>query len=481
MNKFRAYVRRELVFLALASMEACAVASLVTALILQVTPIQPSLLLITEVFLGALLIVHYIARASLQLFPLRPVLRSSLLGLGMLLSGLFFVHQLRHAQTSLWDLTWLADIFRNPQSGEWISPDLAVFLLVLFVWWRGVLLAQRRLDSDTVISCFRSGMIMLAITTIASGYLLPSPPHQFVFAFFFVSLLGIALARAEEVGQRYGGSQSPFSLGWLATVVAASLGVLILAAGVATLLTGENLNRFLGPIWEAQQALLTLLLYVLLFLMSGIMRAVMEFLQSLFVGLDTSGVEFALDLIEEGELESLQESAFSPGQLTMAKTIGVIFVVLILLLLITLSVRRMRARAGRRHDEYRESVWEGINMRGSLSDLLNDGRRRLGEMADALNRSRLGQMFVALTIRRIYAHLGALAAELGHPRALHETPYEYQPSLEQAFPDSHEQVAQITQAYIDVHYGQVPDQMADLQAIRTAWEHVQETALENSD
>jgi hypothetical protein len=460
-------------------MEACVIAPLITALVSLLTPLEPSALLITGIFLGALLIIHYIVRVSLQLL-IHPILRSSLLGLGMLLSGLLLVHQLLHAQTSLWDPAWLVDVFRDLQRNELLSFDVAIFLLALFLWWRGIVLAQRRLESDTVVARFRSGMVMLAITTMVSGFLFPSTPPQFVFAFFFVSLLGIVLARAEEVGQRYGGSQSPFSLGWLATVVAATLIILVLAAGVAALLTDRNVSRFLGPVWEVQRVIFTFLTYVILFVVSWVGRGVIEFLESIVGDLDTTGIGVALTPPEMGSVEAFGESPFTPEQLALAKTVGVIFVILIVLLLIAASLRRLRARAGRRHDEYRESVWEGINMRGSLRDLLNDGRRRLGEMGDRLSHSRLGQMFAALTIRRIYAHMSALAAELGHPRALYETPYEYQSTLEKAFPDNHQDVAQVTQAYVTVHYGQVPDQLADLQMVRAAWEHIQEAALKNS-
>ena len=91
MNRFHVHARRELVFFALASMEACVVTPLIAALISRIALLHTSPLLIAEIFLGALLIVHYVARASLQL-PLDPTLRSSLLGLGMLLNGLLLVH-----------------------------------------------------------------------------------------------------------------------------------------------------------------------------------------------------------------------------------------------------------------------------------------------------------------------------------------------------------------------------------------------------
>ena len=480
MDRFRAQIRRELVFLALGTMESCIVAPLLAGLISWITPLQPPPLLTMGIFLGALLAVHYIARASLQ-FPLHPLLRYGLLGVGMLASGLLLAHQLLHAQTNLWDPAWLVGAFRDLQADDVLSLDVIVFLLALFVWWRGLVLAQRRLESDTAVSCFRSGLVMMAVTTMVSGFLLPSPPYQFVFAFFFVSLLGVALARAEEVGHQYGGSQSPFGLGWLAMVMVASLGILLLAAGVATLLTGENVSRFLGPIWEVQRVVFTLLAYVLLYAMSWVGNSIIEFLEGIFGELDLlRGIGRALTPPGQGLEGESGESPFTPEQLAVAKAVGVIFGVLLLLLLMTLSLRRLRARAGRHKDEDRESVWEEVNLRRSLRDLWEDGRRRLGGMADALGRSRLGQIFAALTIRRIYAHLGALAEELDYPRALHETPYEYQPTLEQAFPDNCEDVARITEAYVAVHYGEVPDQLADLEKIRTAWERIRKTAITDS-
>ncbi len=479
MNKFQAHARRELVFLALATMEACVVAPLITALLAILTSFQPSPLAVTLIFLGALLAIHYVARLSLQA-NMHSLLRSGLLGLGMLITGLLTVQRLLHAQTSFWNPAWLADVFRDLKTEE-LSLDVLVFVVVLFVWWRGLVLAQRRLESGTVVSRFRSGLVMLAITTMVSGILLPSPSYQFVFAFFFVSLLGIALARAEEVGQQYGGSQSPFGLGWLALVVSSSVGVLLLAAGVATLLTGENVSRLLGPVWEVQRVILSYLLYALLVILSWAGRGIIEFLESIFGELTTRGIEIALSPPDPALLGGESGNPpFTPEQLATAKATGIILGVLFVLLLVVFSLRRLRARDGQRRDEDRESVWEGLNVRRSLRDLFDDGRRRLGEMGSALSRTRLGQIFAALTIRRIYAHMSALAAEQGHPRATHETPYEYRPALEQAFPYNHADVEQITQAYVSVHYGEIPDQLANLDAIRAAWSSIHETTLKNS-
>jgi hypothetical protein len=468
-GRFRVHVRRELVFLALGTMEACVVTPFLAAILALIAPVQP--LLVMGVFLGAVLAVHYVARLSLRL-SLHPTLRSGLLGLGMLLSGLVVVHQFLHAQVSLWNPAWLSSVFCGLQRGK-LSLDVIVFLLVLFLWWRGLVLAQRRLESDTLVSRFRSGLVIFAVTTVVSGTILPAPPYQFVFVYFFVSLVGIALARAEEVGRQYGGGQSPFGLGWMTILVSASLVILLLAAGLATLLTGENVSRFVGPIWEIQRTILTLLAYILMFVLYWVVNAVVGLLESIFSDLDLSGFQQVLGVPEDlGMSEQTGQALFTPEQLALARSVGII--VLLVLIVVVLSLRRLRMRAARHQDEDRESVWEEVNLRSALRDLLLDGRRRLRETADALGHSYLERVFAVLTIRRIYAHTSALAEKLGYPRALHETPYEYLSTLERAFPDHCEEAARITKAYVAAHYGEVPDRPEDLEAIRAAWEQIRE-------
>jgi hypothetical protein len=298
-----------------------------------------------------------------------------------------------------------------------------------------------------------------------------------VYAFFFASLLGIALARVEEVGQQYGGSQSPFGLSWLMTLVVAALAVLLPAAGLALVLTGENLQLLLVPALQLLSFVLYYLVFGLAWLMQIVLAVLMLFFRQGWVQTTLEGLErFTsedMPTLEQGEPTDLP---FSPEQMATFKAVGVILGVLLLLVLAVISLRRLRAQAAAEPGEERESVWQEINLRRSLRDLLRDGRRRLGQIADGLGQSSLGRMFAALTIRRIYAHLSGLAAERGHPRAINQTPYEYQPTLDLAFPGCHQEVRRITEAYVAVHYGEVPERPEDLRAIRAAWGRVRETA-----
>ncbi|MCL7455348.1 MAG: DUF4129 domain-containing protein, partial [Anaerolineae bacterium] len=55
-----------------------------------------------------------------------------------------------------------------------------------------------------------------------------------------------------------------------------------------------------------------------------------------------------------------------------------------------------------------------------------------------------------------------------------QTPYEYLSTLYQVLPGSEGDVQVITEAYVNAHYGQVPDTREELQRIRDCWERVRD-------
>lgn len=471
MGGFRVHTRRELIFLALGTMDVCVIMPLMAALLSQVTLVRP--LPTAGLLLGGVLAVHYLARL-LARQSFHPSLRSGLLVLGILLSGLLAVHHALHAQTPLLDPSWLVAAFRDLRQAS-LPHDVIVFLAVLFLWWRGLVLAQRQLDGESVAFRFRLGLVMLAGTTALGGAVLPWPYHYFVFLFFFASLLGIALARAEDVGQQYGGSHSPFGPGWIAALSFASLIVLLLAAGVAALLTGENIVLVLVPMLQVLHVFLFGLVYVVAWVAQVVIVPLLAFFR--LYDFERTLADLSERMMPPEEPETAVEPRdlpFTAEQLALARVVGIAGGVLVLLVLVVLSLRRLRARGERRRYEERESVWEGADLRNGLRDLLRRGRRRLDQAAAALGRSLVGRLFAALTVRRIYARMGALAAERGYPRAPHETPYEYLPTLEQAFPVSREEMACITEAYVAVHYGELPERPEDLAAVEAAWERIRE-------
>jgi hypothetical protein len=344
----------------------------------------------------------------------------------------------------------------------------------VFLWWRGFVLAQRRLDSASVAFRFRLGVILMAVTSGIAGSMTPWPYHHLVFLFFFASLMGIALARAEEVGQQYGGRRSPFGLSWLATLVTASAAVLLMAAGLTSLLAGENLGRILRPLLRVLEVLVFAVIVTLTWVTRFLIEPLVALLQRLEIG---EALQEALEQMElsqplDGQHQP-REPLFTPDQMGTLRGALAIVGASLLLLIVAISLRRLRARSSGPSNEKRESVWDGVHLHSSLDELLGQGLRRLGGVTDALMHSRLAQMLTTLTIRRIYAHMAALAAERGYPRAIDETPYDYLPALREAFPESPQEVTRITESYVHIHYGELPEREEELSAVRSAWHRIQ--------
>jgi len=84
------------------------------------------------------------------------------------------------------------------------------------------------------------------------------------------------------------------------------------------------------------------------------------------------------------------------------------------------------------------------------------------------------QLRAAATIRRIYAALTALSAQKGVVRPPHQTPLEFLTPLSAAWPDLSAEFRTITRAYVRVHYGQLPENRAGLEAVRRAWRTVRQ-------
>lgn len=467
--RIRAYTRRELVFLALGTMDVCVIAPVYAALLSPLIDITP--LKATLVLLASVLLVHYLARLSFSL-PLDPWRRITLTMFGMLITALFAVHEVLYAETHLWRLQWLGELLQSLRQ-DLLAQDLMVFFLAVFLWWRGLVLAQRRLVSSSVAFRFRLGVVLLAFTTGIAGSMLSWPYHHFVFLFFFASLLGIALARAQEVGQQYGG-QSPFNLSWFATLVAATTVVLLLAAGATSLLTGETIGRVLMPVLRILQVLLFIVIFALAWLAQLVIEPLLAILQRYEIGraLDEIIGDLQMPSPPIGETQGA-EPVFTPDQLATMRLVVALVGAVGVLLLVAVTLYRLRARSAEPSHEKRESVWEGVQLRDGLGKLLRRGQQRLSAVADTLTHSYLGRVFAALTIRRIYAHMASLAEKRGYPRARDETPYDYVPTLHRAFPESEAEVTRITESYVAVHYGELPEREDDLSAVRSAWDHIQ--------
>jgi hypothetical protein len=151
------------------------------------------------------------------------------------------------------------------------------------------------------------------------------------------------------------------------------------------------------------------------------------------------------------------------------------------LVAVILKVGQRRKPKESDQDELHEFVWSGKALLRKLHARLFKRLAQLRNLAGIVGRFGAGGLFTALTIRRIYAQTVKLAASRGYPRPAAHTPYEHLGALHQAFPGCDADLVQITEAYVGVHYGELPEQPDALAEIREAYERIKTTQTIGQD
>jgi hypothetical protein len=466
--------RREAVYLTLAAAEACWVAPLFLSIIERVTP-HPSLPTWLAIW-GLLVGFAYLYRAVDRIGFILEIQQGLLVAILLVSIGLLLRFHL-YADADLPGLRWMLEPFRRfADLSNLLSGELVSILLMLYVWTRGIQLARRSILADSVGFSFRAGVLIWAWLAPVLALLGEIDVTLFVTAYFFFSLLAVALSRVEEVSQMPGGGRMAFSGFWIGSTVGAVLFLVMLGSGVALFFYGGGLARFLG--WFSP---LLIVLQVIILVVAWAMFAVLGWLFS-WLNMDWNSIGDRLDALLDEFVDLGAPLTPTPGQETEGVTqllgmvqAGAIFALIaVVILLVTFftwwRVQRSRPQG---EDETRESLLSGRVLAHGLLSSLQGGRDRLRELAGLVDRFGVGpQLLSAISIRRIYANLVRLATKSGYPRLQSQTPYEYLATLYQALPGSEHDVQVITDAYVNAHYGDLPDSREELQRIRDCWQRI---------
>ena len=225
----------------------------------------------------------------------------------------------------------------------------------------------------------------------------------------------------------------------------------------------------LKALGEALQVLAIILVAIPAFLLSLLAPPLQWLVGLLPLGRFQAAVQDLADqLLDIGaQLQGLEE-ARSPGFLWVTAGKAALALALVLAILLASRAFRQRRRADKTLVLDKRAPASGLLQTEKDGNLIQRG---LGQLRDRL-REGLGFLH-ALTVRRIYANLCRLAASRGHPRLSQLTPDEYQVLLGEAWPQHKADLLTITRAYVQSHYGQVPDSSHELARVRQAWQRIQ--------
>jgi hypothetical protein len=465
---FWAYARHELLYLSWAVMEVALLAPLALAVMPWTVFWAP------VAFAFWLLLVMLIPFNLSRLLTLHQVpvpQQRKIMISALLLAILISLRGLLYETRGLFDLSWLADLYRHfvePANPLW-GRDLTVFLLVLFLWWRGLSLTSRPVDIKDVGLRLRVSSLLILPLVVAITSLSGTPVFAFVLFYFFVSLVAVSLTRAEEIALDSTGHSFSLRARWLGAISLTSLALVSVAALLALAISGQGLDQLISwtsPVWVGLRFFTTTLVSTVSYLAFYLLSPLIWLMGRLF---DWLGL---LKLLPPpaGETDEppidrdalLQQLWTGPGQPALwANRIVVALSIAALLFLAYIAVSRFMS-----------------NRRMALQSEERPGTKQAGDRTLGLGlrlrkRLRFWQQWRAATsVRRIYREMSALAADYGFPRAAAQTPHEYQHALAELWPEGQGESKLITRAYVRVRYGELPESDEELAELRRAWEYL---------
>jgi hypothetical protein len=469
-------VRHELLFLSFALMET-ALLTPVVLVVLGWARYWPASLVMLWLLLVMLLPLNLVRLMSLLHVSLGRQRQGLMVAL--LLVVLLSWRQLLYAPAGPFDFGWLGQFTANLAEGDSLvwARDLSIFVITVLVWWRGIRLATRQPALGNVGLRLRLGGLILAPLMLwFSARFLTVSIVPFLLLFFLAALTAVALVRAETIEQEQRGTAATLNARWFAVVTAAALGIVLIGGGGAVALSGNSLPAvvsWLAPLWRALQFVGTIvgvvlfqLLYPAVEVLAGLLAWVIEllgrFMGQVLAGLQQFGL---LDQLPESAVLTPTPSPTAPAGLVgeLAGKAGVALLMLAAIAVVALALATV----------YRRATFAARDSAASRAERDDDepgaGRRLLERLG------LLRQWRAAASIRRIYRLMCHAAAAAGYPRLEAETPNEYLPTLGRVWPENAAEARLITDAFIRVRYGELPETAEELAAIRTAWRRLEAT------
>lgn len=399
--------------------------------------------------------------------------------------GLGFAFTLSAKLLGLSQVAWIAPwprelahalIFR-PSTAE--RPVWGIVALVAYAWWRGR--TREPPDTESTYEQFRLGVGGIVLGLILALLLLPPGAalhHQLplvVLWYMVASLAAIGLARLRIEALR-ASAPLPYR-SWIALTALALAAVLVVAVGLALLLTHQTLivvwAIMLPILW-----LIALLVQAVILLLAAItfviLFPVLWLLQHQHWHLSGGGrLSSVLDALGQAE-------RFARVQLSLTDPARYLLAAAVLAVLGTWLVRRVFRRQWRWRRTYlldREPLAREqaplVAIGHHLARLL---RRPRPDPLDTLRRDPRWRYTVA--IRLCWRRLLRVGQRLGLPQKPGQTPSEYAAHFAEHFPEAAPALQRLTQAYLVARYRPEPADAVLAATAEQAWEALRQ-ALSN--
>jgi len=365
------------------------------------------------------------------------------------------------------------------QMADALPTEFMIMLISLFMSWRGVSLAGRLLEPSSIMARFRTGLIMLLFYGLLIELKEPSSVLAF-YLFLFSGLMAMSAVRLASQSHRRGGKSIPFDKKWITGLTASILAIVAVSFLMGSWLYAKGIDvLFAAYTWFV--AFLILLASPVLWVITKLLEALNDWVR---FGTLLEAMRELLQRLQSilSQITETLQNWFASLQallglnlsfsIRIPKPIMLWGTIVFFILLILLTVKR-RSWKGQIVEEEQLSTME----QPDLIDLLRVAMRKtlarlIGRIEHVFGVSKVRRALAAARIRSIYARLLKLGRRLGTPRLASTTPLEYLPLLEGYFPSLTSDLEVITQAYLQVRYGELPESVEEVQKVEDAWDRI---------
>jgi len=360
---------------------------------------------------------------------------------------------------------------------RYLIPDEFVILVaILFMWRSGINLARYGVRQHGVMGQFRLGAAMLMaygfITLFSEGEL----PVYYVFIFLFAGLIGMGTSRVGMISRFRGGARIPFDRNWLGGMFSGTLLVVMAAVVVGVVIGGDFGFGVFDLFFSILNAIAFLLVSPLIFLLEPLTGEI-----QIEVSTQTPTPTPTLGLITTPSPDPFfisGEAVENAAPLFIEyKTLQAVVLWTILAVLVFLVLRSIRKRVSfRSHEEipYQEVLGQG-SLLDALRALLSNPGKVIADGLRSLRKRYSDRLLAAFRIRRMYAQFLNLCIDLGIPRRAAQTPLEFLPIAVDLMPSNRFDMTMLTEAYLRVRYGSIPENEEEYQAVEEAWKRIRES------
>ncbi len=397
---------------------------------------------------------------------------------------------------AFYDPTWLGSLVGDILLlGPAALHSVAIIVLVLYFYWRGVRLSRSSLEPGQVFNTMRIGIgVMIAVIVLQAVNSTASSNELllllFIPLFLMFALISHALAQTVfvRITHRSGLQGSVFSqeraLLGIITVFGGILILLSLLVGaIASPAFLADAQRIFEPLAIAYTSLANILAFGLALLITPVIWLLNLFHFRLKDPNFHVQTPQALCKQHPHSVQCIKspptQGSFSPVLIIAIEILLPILVVVFIVLIMRLLLRKRPLRiTTRRTVEVHESLWSWelflAQMKAFFLALWHRLFPQKVEDIQALEgESDLTTELTARSIREVYRAMLRWAMLRGYPRKRDETPYEFRTRLRTLLPFTEPEVSTVTEAYTAIRYGHAVPSEADVARIQQTWQQLQ--------